>query len=37
PAPNEKQMEFINTVWDKLADSAPEGMRLNVDKVGKFI
>lgn len=37
PTPNEKQMEFLNTVWDKLADSAPEGMRLDADKVGKFI
>lgn len=35
PAPNEKQKEFVDKVYEKLLDSTPEGMVVNRDKLAK--
>jgi hypothetical protein len=37
PTPDEAQMEVINAVFDKLLDSVPDGMRLDADKLGRFL
>lgn len=35
--PSEQEIEFLNKVWEKLVDSAPEGMEVNEDKLNEFI
>lgn len=37
PEPTEEEIEFLNLIWEKVVDSAPEGMEVNEDKLKDFI